>query len=107
MTYILKKGSLFVIGYDLTEEEGKRPELTRVTLSTKYAMRLPYEIASIISNTIDVEAIAVEDSQKLEELNKFLTKRENKENKLQRIEQLFKSGVVDLEELAKLVKEDK
>ena len=67
-------------------------------------MRLPYEIASIISDTIDVEAIAVEDSQKLEELNKFLTKRENK---LQRIEQLFKSGVVDLEELAKLVKEDK
>ena len=95
MTYILKKGNLFVIGYDLTEEEGKRP---------KYAMRLPYEIASIISDTIDVEAIAVEDSQKLEELNKFLTKRENK---LQRIEQLFKSGVVDLEELAKLVKEDK
>ena len=72
MTYILKKGNLFVIGYDLTEDEGKRPELTRVTLSTKYAMRL--------------------------------TKRENK---LQRREQLFKSGVVDLEELAKIVKEDK
>ena len=67
-------------------------------------MRLPYEIASVISDNINVEAIAVEDSQKLEELNKFLTKRENK---LQRIEQLFKSGVVDLEELAKLVKEDK
>ena len=75
MTYILKKGNLFVIGYDLTEDEGKRPELTRVTLSTKYAMRLPYEIASIISDTIDVEVIAVEDSQKLEELNKFLTKK--------------------------------
>lgn len=104
MNYILKKGELFVIGYDLIDEEGRKPELTRVTLSTKYAMRLPYEIASIISDTIDVEAIAVEDSQKLEELNKFLTKRENK---LQRIEQLFKNGIVDLEELAKLVKEDK
>lgn len=104
MNYILKKGNLFVIGYDLTEVEGKRPELTRVTLSTKYAMRLPYEIASIISDNINTESIAVEDSSKLEELNKFLTKRENK---LQRIEQLFKSGVVDLEELAKLVKEDK
>ena len=102
MNYILKKGELFVIGYDLIDEEGRKPELTRVTLSTKYAMRLPYEIASIISNTIDVEAIAVEDSQKLEELNKFLTKRENK---LQRIEQLFKSGVVDLAELAKVVKD--
>ena len=104
MNYILKKGELFVIGYDLIDEEGRKPELTRVTLSTKYAMRLPYEIASIISDTIDVEAIAVEDSQKLEELNKFLTKRENK---LQRIEKLFKNGIVDLEELAKLVKEDK
>lgn len=104
MNYILKKGKLFVIGYDLIDEERRKPELTRVTLSTKYAMRLPYEIASIISDTIDVEAIAVEDSQKLEELNKFLTKRENK---LQRIEQLFKNGIVDLEELAKLVKEDK
>ena len=95
MTYILKKGSLFVIGYDLTEEEGKRPELARVTLSTKYAMRLPYEIATVISGTIDVEAIAVEDSQKLEELNKFLTKRENK---LQRIEQLFKRRISKISE---------
>lgn len=104
MTYILKKGNLFVIDYDLTKGEGKRPELTRVTLSTKYAMRLPTAIASIISDTIDVETIVVEDSKKLGELNKFLTKRENK---LQKIEQLFKSGVIDLEELAKLVKEDK
>ena len=104
MAYILKKGNLFVIGYDLTEEKGKIPELTWVTLSKKYAMRLPYEIARIISDSIDAEALAVEDSPKLEELNKFLTKRENK---LQRIEQLFKNRVVDLEELAKIVKEDK
>ncbi len=104
MAYILKKGNLFVTGYDLTEEKGKGLELTRVTLSKKYAMRLPYEIARIISDIIDAEVLAVEDSPKLEELNKFLTQRENK---LQRIEQLFKSGVVDLEELAKLVKEYK
>ncbi|HIS38533.1 MAG TPA: hypothetical protein IAB45_03380 [Candidatus Onthousia faecavium] len=104
MTYILKKGDLFVIGYDLTEEEGKLPELTRVTLSKRYAMRMSYDIARIISDSINAEALAVEDSPKLEELNKFLTQRENK---LQKIEQMFKNGVVDLEALAKLVKEDK
>lgn len=37
------------------------------------------------------------------EETEFLRQRENK---LQRIEQLFKNGVVDLEELTKLVKED-
>ena len=71
MTYILKKGDLFVIGYDLTEEEGKLPELTRVTLSKRYAMRMSYDIARIISDSINAEALAVEDSPKLEELNKF------------------------------------
>lgn len=104
MTYILKIGDLFVIGYDLAEEEGKIVELTRVTLSKKYAMRLPYETARIIADSINAEALAVEDNSKLEELNKFLTQRENK---LQKIEQLFKKGVVDLEELTKLVKDGK
>ena len=103
MTCILKVGNLFVTGYEL-EHEDKKTEVTRISVSKKYAMRLPYDIAIIISDAIDAEVLAVEDSPKLEELNKFLTKRENK---LQRIEQLFKSGVVDLEELAKLVKEDK
>ena len=103
MTSILKIGNLFVTAYEL-EHEDKKTEVTRISMSKKYAMRLPYDIAIIISDAIDAEVLAVEDSPKLEELNKFLTKRENK---LQRIEQLFKSGVVDLEELAKLVKEDK
>lgn len=40
----------------------------------------------------------------LHEKNKFLMKRENK---LQLIEQMFKSGSVDLEELSNLVRSDK
>lgn len=104
MTCILKIGSLFVTGYELAEEEGKKSEVTRISMSKKYAMRLPYDIAKIISDAIDAEVMILEDSPSIEKLNEFLTKRENK---LQRIEQLFKSGVVDLEELAKLVKEDK
>lgn len=103
MTYILQIGNLFVTGFDLRENEGKK-ELTRVTLSKSYAMRISYEVVNIILDNIDAKVLAVEDSPKMEELNKFLTKRENK---LQKIEQLFKNGVVDLEELTKLVKEDK
>lgn len=103
MTCILKVGNLFVIGYEL-EEKGKKSEVARISMSKKYAMRLPYDIAIIISDAIDAEVMILEDSPSIEKLNEFLTKRENK---LQRIEQLFKSGVVDLEELAKLVKEDK
>ena len=100
MTCILKVGNLFVIGYEL-EEIGKKSEVARISMSKKYAMRLPYDIAIIISDAIDAEVMILEDSPSIEKLNEFLTKRENK---LQRIEQLFKSGVVDLEELAKLVK---
>ncbi len=103
MTYILKIGNLFVTSFDLIENEGKK-EVVRVTLSKTFAMRISSETVDIILDNINAKVIAVKDSPKLEELNKFLTKRENK---LQRIEQLFKSGVVDLEELAKLVKEDK
>lgn len=103
MTYILQIGNLFVTSFDLIENEGKK-EVVRVTLSKTFAMRISSETVDIILDNINAKVIAVKDSPKLEELNKFLTKRENK---LQRIEQLFKSGVVDLEELAKLVKEDK
>lgn len=103
MTYILQIGNLFITSFDLIENEGKK-EVVRVTLSKTFAMRISSETVDIILDNINAKVIAVKDSPKLEELNKFLTKRENK---LQRIEQLFKSGVVDLEELAKLVKEDK
>ncbi len=103
MTYILQIGNLFITSFDLIENEGKK-EVVRVTLSKTFAMRISSETVDIILDNINAKVIAVKDSPKLEELNKFLTKRENK---LQRIEQLFKNGVVDLEELAKLVKEDK
>ena len=103
MTYILQIGNLFITSFDLIENEGKK-EVVRLTLSKTFAMRISSETVDIILDNINAKVIAVKDSPKLEELNKFLTKRENK---LQRIEQLFKSGVVDLEELAKLVKEDK
>lgn len=104
MAYILKIGNLFVIGYDLTEEKGKSSELTRITLSTKYAMRLPYETARIISEAINAEVLAVEDSPKLKELNQFLTQREKK---LQRIEQIYKNNPVDLEKISKIILEEK
>ena len=103
MTCILQIGNLFITSFDLIENEGKK-EVVRVTLSKTFAMRISSETVDIILDNINAKVIAVKDSPKLEELNKFLTKRENK---LQRIEQLFKNGIVDLEELAKLVKEDK
>ena len=37
MTCILKIGSLFVTGYELAEAEGKKSEVTRISMSKKYA----------------------------------------------------------------------
>ena len=53
---------------------------------------------------IDFLNVSRKDNEELKEKNKFLMERENK---LQTIEHLFKTGEVDLAELTKLVMEDK
>ena len=109
MQYIVKVGKMYVENADMSPGFDKDSILKSITLSTDRVVNMSFEEKEIIKTNLlscNIEATAIEshDSFSLKKELNFLRKRENI---LQRIEQLFKSGVVDLEELAKIVKEDK
>lgn len=106
MKYIVKVGNMFVEKAIMSPGWDDGSRLKNITLSTDKIMNMSLKEKNVIMSSLQlygIKATAIEndDSYSLQYDLEFLIKRENK---LQRIEQLFKSGVVDLEELAKLVK---
>ena len=109
MKYIVKVGNMFVENALMSPGWDDGSRLKNITLSTDKIMNMSLKEKNVIMNSLSlygIKATAKEsnDSYSLQYDLEFLIKRENK---LQRIEQMFKNGVVDLEALAKLVKEDK
>lgn len=109
MQYIVKVGNMFVQNVTMSPGWKDGSILKNVILSNDKAKNMTLEEKNIIMTNLflyGIKATAIEgnNSYGLQKDLEFLRKRENK---LQRIEQLFKNGVVDLEELAKIVKEDK
>lgn len=109
MQYIVKVGNMYVENAIMSSGWDDGSRLKNITLSNDKIKNMNLEEKNIIMTNLSlcgIKATAIEsdNSGGLQLDLKFLIKRENK---LQRIEQLFKSGVVDLKELAKLVKEDK
>lgn len=111
MQYIVKAGDMYVSKVEFKSnyrKDGVRA--SSITLSSEEIGLFNEALAYSIKTSLIFSGIKAEDKKFIDydcpslQLIDFLRKRENK---LQRIEQLFKSGVVDLEELAKLVKEDK
>lgn len=108
MKYIVKVGNMFVENAIMSPGWDDGSILKNITLSTDKIMNMSLKEKNVIMNSLPlygIKATAIEsdDSYSLQYDLEFLIKRENK---LQRIEQLFKSGVVDLEELVKVVKEE-
>ena len=109
MKYIVKVGNMFVENTIMSPGWDDGSRLKNITLSTDKNMNMSLKEKNVIMNSLSLYGIKatakeINDSYSLQYDLEFLIKRENK---LQRIEQLFKSEVVDLEELTKLVKGDK
>lgn len=108
MQYIVKVGKMYVENADMSPDFDKDSILKRIILSNDKAVNMTFKekdiiIANLTLCNIEATAIESDNSFNLKQELEFLRKRENK---LQRIEHLFKNGVVDLEELSKLILED-
>lgn len=109
MQYIVKVGDMYVENAAMSPDWNKDSILKNIILSNDKIMNMSFEEKNILMEklllcNIKATVIKSDNTFNLKQELIFLRKRENK---LQRIEQLFKSEVVDLEELTKLVKGDK
>lgn len=110
MKFIIQLGNMYVSDINFNIDYKKDgADILAITFSKDYfkimSELMAYKVKKYFQLRgipVALEKITIENSFK-EEIE-FLRQRENK---LQRIEQLFKSEVVDLEELTKIVKEDK
>lgn len=108
MQYIVKVGDMYVENAAMSPDWNKDSILKNIILSNDKIMNMSFEEKNILMEKLllcNIKATVIESDNtfNLKQELIFLRKRENK---LQRIEQLFKSEVVDLEYLTKLVKED-
>lgn len=112
MKYIVKVGNMYVSNADFNRdyrEDGAIAKL--ITLSTEEIGSFDYSKAYAINISLKYSGVKSE-MQKIKSDNNSYTLHlidflRERDNKLQKIEQLFKKDVVDLAELAEIVKEGK